>query len=141
MSKQHCYITGRSTHHHTNKPMNINALDTPPSTSKWERRPNQAADTCAVVTNVVPRRGATRCKHQKLPKLLHHGTVILKLHMSACRSLRSKKASAHTPTTSPGTPTDPGHSAWGPRLTHRLSLPRTQVITAAKGASPPPCRH
>jgi hypothetical protein len=34
----------------------------------------------------------------------------------------------HTLTTAPGATTGPGHSAWGPRLTHCLStLPRTQI--------------
>jgi hypothetical protein len=123
--KQHWYMTGRSTHHHTNKPMNKNKHtrhNTPPTPTTWERRPKQAADTCAVVADAVPRRGATHCRNQRPSGLLHHGTVALKLHIHERRSLRSIGASAHTPTTAPGTPTDPGLSAWGPRLTHRHSL-------------------
>jgi hypothetical protein len=37
--------------------------------------------------------------------------------------------------------TDPGLTAWGPRLFHRLTpLPRTQITEAAKRATPPPSR-
>jgi hypothetical protein len=56
------------------------------------------------------------------PELLHHGIVVHELHMPDRRSFRSKEASAHTPATALGMPIEPGHSAWGPRLTHRLTL-------------------
>jgi hypothetical protein len=123
--KQHWYITDRSTHHHTNKPMNSfkhTRHNTTPSTPTWERRPEQAPDTCAAVANVVPRRGATRYRHQRPPDLLHHGTINLKLQIHNRRSLGTIEVSAHTPTTAPGTPTDPGQTVWGPCLTHRLTL-------------------
>jgi hypothetical protein len=96
---------------------------------------NRSSDTCAVVTNAVTRRGATRCRNHLPPEHLHHGTVVLKLHIHDRRSLRSIEASAHTPTIAPRTPTDPGLSVWGPRLSHRPSLPRTQVTNAAKSIS------
>jgi hypothetical protein len=76
-----------------------------------EEETEKAVNTCAVVTNVVPRRGATRYRNQLPPEHLHHGTVILKLHIHDGRSLRSIEASAHPPTTTLVTPTDPGLSA------------------------------
>jgi hypothetical protein len=67
--KQHSYITGQSTHHHTNKPMNRNKStqqSTPPTTTTWERRSKQATDTSAVVTDAVPRRGVTHCRNKEM---------------------------------------------------------------------------
>jgi hypothetical protein len=57
--KQQCYIMGRSTHHHTNRPQNMNKRtrhNTPPSSTKWEKRSQEAANTRTVVTNTVSRR-------------------------------------------------------------------------------------
>jgi hypothetical protein len=82
--KQQWYITGRSTYHHTNKPMNRNKHTI--TTHHMGEETEKAASTCAVVTNIVPRRGATRYRNQLPPEHLHHGTVVLKLHMHDRRS-------------------------------------------------------
>jgi hypothetical protein len=86
--KQHWYITSRSRHHHTNKPQNRNK-HTRQNTilNHMGEKTKQATETCAVVTNAVPRQGAARCRLQRPPELLHQGAVTLKLHKLDRRSL------------------------------------------------------
>ena len=47
-----------------------------------------------------------------------------------------------TPVVAPMKTTDPGHSVWGPCLSHCFTpLPKTQISEAAKRATPPPSRR
>jgi hypothetical protein len=123
----------------------------------------------AVVTNVVSRqKPATRCKPKRQLKLLHHKPITLRPHTPRRRSPCSDQASAESSRHGTNATTDPGHSAWGPRLIHRLILlcqglrylkpeggnasaqpsPRSQPQQAcqlktsgARGSSAPPCQH
>jgi hypothetical protein len=53
--QQQWYITSQSEHHHTTNPRTkqTHTHQTPPSSTKWERRSKQAAHACAIVTNAV----------------------------------------------------------------------------------------
>jgi hypothetical protein len=66
------------------------------------------------------------------------GAIILELHIQERRSLKAREASEDTPNSVSCANTDPGLSAWGPRLTHTHSPPRTQISKTAKRVAPPP---
>jgi hypothetical protein len=68
------------------------------------------------------------------PELLHHGTDPLKPYTRKLNS-QIQRNSSRTLHLGTRNTTDPGHTAWGPRLT---PLPRTQISEAAMGASSPP---
>jgi hypothetical protein len=85
---------------------------------------------------------ATRSKLKWPPELLHHGlSPTSRTHSivdpSASTLLRQK-----TPVAAPMKTTDPGHSAWGPCLIHRLTLlPKTRISETTLRATPLPSRH
>jgi hypothetical protein len=65
------YMTRRSGHHHTNKPPNKSKPTwhiTPPPPTTWERRTKQVVDTCAAVTNDVPRRNRNPLQVRTAPQ-------------------------------------------------------------------------
>jgi hypothetical protein len=76
-NKKHCYyITGRSGHHHTNKPLNTNK-HTPPLLTTWETSSKQAVNTRGVVTNVVPRRSYSLLQVRTPPQPLNAEELFL----------------------------------------------------------------
>jgi hypothetical protein len=110
----------------------------------------------------------TCCKPKRQRELLHHKPIILKPHTPRHRSPCSDQASAESSRHGTNETTDLGHSAWGPRLIHRLILlcqglrylkpeggdasaqpsPRSQPQQACQlktsgvhGSSAPPCQH
>jgi hypothetical protein len=84
-------------------------------------------------------KAATRSKLKWPPELLHHGlSPTSRTHSivdpSASTLLRQK-----TPVAAPMKTTDPGHSAWGPCLIHRLTLlPKTLISETTLRATPLP---
>jgi hypothetical protein len=85
---------------------------------------------------------ATRCRTEQAPELLHHGAIILELHIQESRSLRAREASEDTPNSVSCANTDPGlcvgASPHPPPHPPPHSLPRTQISKTAKRAAPPP---
>jgi hypothetical protein len=65
---------------------------------------------------------ATRCKPKRQLELLHHEPIILKPHTPGRRPPSSDQASAKSSRHGTNATTDSGHSVWGPRLIHRLTL-------------------
>jgi hypothetical protein len=63
--KQHWYITGRRTHHHTNIPQNKNKRtrhDTPSSSTKWERRSTELPTLTPSSPTLRHGEASTHCK-------------------------------------------------------------------------------
>jgi hypothetical protein len=98
---------------------------------------------CRCHQRSVTPQAATRCKLQQPPELLHlELSPTSRSHMivdpSASTLLRR-----NTPIKVPIKTTDPGHSVWGPRLIHHLTLlsAKTRIPETALTVAPPPSRN
>ena len=93
--KKHSYITRQSEHHHhTNnaRKQRTQQNTTPPQSGRGSERGRHELRCCR--QRYATPRAAARCKPERLPELLHHGTVTLKPHKHNRRSLCSSGASA-----------------------------------------------
>jgi hypothetical protein len=109
---------------------------------KLGEEPNKPLENCAVVTNDEP--------HQKSRPAASTSNKTNSSAKGPSPSSRTHtvgdpsdptKLPRKAPFAAPKKTTDPGLSAWGPRLFHRLTpLPRTQITEAANRATPPPNR-
>ena len=107
-------------------------------------------------------KAANRCKSVRLQELLHHRANTTNRTHRIVDPSDPVLLQQNTPIAAPLKNTDPGHSAWGPRLSHRLTLlrattlkctgtsplatldtalPSTRTSETALRALPTPCRH
>ena len=118
--KNHSYITRQSEHHHKqrtqtthNKTLHNHNLGKQPKEATRELRRHQRCATPKI---------AARCRPERQLKLLHHGTITLKPLHTIVDPPAPVMFRQNTPVAALIENTDPGHSAWWPRLTHRLAL-------------------
>jgi hypothetical protein len=123
LRRKQLYITSRSERHHHKYNTHNNAPNKTLHHLNLEEKPEAATMNCAAVTNVVPRQ-QTRPAPSQSDNSSSSTT-------GPSTSSRTKKVADppvptkrrhRTPVMAPMQATDPGHSAWGPRLIHCLTL-------------------
>ncbi|KAF8719399.1 hypothetical protein HU200_024109 [Digitaria exilis] len=127
----------RHEHRHNGPRVNDSSKQWPSQAAhKWTAAALFAINTHTVVTNDVPPKPQPAAGPNSPPKLLHHGADT-KSHP------HNPKLQQTTPNSVPIKATDPGHSVWGPRLSHRLTLLCQGLIylRLTHGPSAPPRQH